>query len=625
MKFLIVLLLVSFKSHADGHEKWISEQGASITTPTETTTVNGKPINFTEDFGLADLRTKNPEQFVHYERYQSTDTAHLERESRRVKAESYKEEGDATRDPLYAEDPIKISRQSFEESSAYMSMADEAFLTRHDAEADDPEAALAKYYGDCEERVVRTKRQTILKERQTCEESKPSEKRYCVRFLKSTKNLQKRRIYLRTKDMVQWDENVHGPYYRTDREGWPEGRHIYGDYRDDINVFRTERYHEYRYQKRETSIGLKTGLVATGWGAISKGEYDAIREGSLGVEEWEGNCTALVEAEERGECRKVSTTCQGGRSKTEGGETFERECWQYEEAYECGFPSANSCQKLREEGCEQSAAICKHEVGGVCYVWDKVYQCSKEGEEEVEGRVLICGGSMPVCLEGECGGSGYLPNQNFMHAVSRLEALKSMSKHIEGDPLKVFKGEEKQCKINMLNFKDCCGNGGGWGVSANLTSCGEEEQTLGEQRDKGLCVASGSYCSEKIPLLGCSAKKHRYCCFPTKLIRIIQEQGRLQLRAKGMGGLDWDGGNCRGLTAEELSQVDFSKIDLREALDEMLQTFEAGKAKADISAQMTRITRGVGRDLSTAPDEKKARRFKTTGITREGFNPKETM
>nr|WP_255573934.1 conjugal transfer protein TraN [Erythrobacter sp. SCSIO 43205] len=45
---------------------------------------------------------------------------------------------------------------------------------------------------------------------------------------------------------------------------------------------------------------------------------------------------------------------------------------------------------------------------------------------------------------------------------------------------------------------------------------------------QGLCAYVGTYCSKKV--LGvCVTKRKAYCCFESKLSRILQEQGRKQL------------------------------------------------------------------------------------------------
>jgi conjugal transfer mating pair stabilization protein TraN len=54
-----------------------------------------------------------------------------------------------------------------------------------------------------------------------------------------------------------------------------------------------------------------------------------------------------------------------------------------------------------------------------------------------------------------------------------------------------------------------------------------------------------------------------YCCFNSKLARIVQEQGRAQLSTfNGWGRASRP--DCRGLTPEEFQVLDFSQIDLSE-------------------------------------------------------------
>ena len=58
-----------------------------------------------------------------------------------------------------------------------------------------------------------------------------------------------------------------------------------------------------------------------------------------------------------------------------------------------------------------------------------------------------------------------------------------------------------------------------------------------------------------------SRDEHVFCCFGTKLARILQENARGQL------GLNWDSpkhANCRGLMIDEISHLDFSKMDFSE-------------------------------------------------------------
>jgi conjugal transfer mating pair stabilization protein TraN len=89
-------------------------------------------------------------------------------------------------------------------------------------------------------------------------------------------------------------------------------------------------------------------------------------------------------------------------------------------------------------------------------------------------------------------------------------------------------------------------------------------------KGKRLCRQIGTYCKKKF--LGvCLVKMTTYCCFGTKLSRLIQEQGRGQL------GISWgtaENPQCQGLTVEQLSRIDFSTVDLSEIFEDMMANFK---------------------------------------------------
>src|SRR3546814_7199286 len=61
-----------------------------------------------------------------------------------------------------------------------------------------------------------------------------------------------------------------------------------------------------------------------------------------------------------------------------------------------------------------------------------------------------------------------------------------------------------------------------------MLGCSREEVLLHQRDSQGLCAYVGTYCSSSF--LGvCLTKKKVYCCFESKLSRILQEQGRQQL------------------------------------------------------------------------------------------------
>jgi len=148
----------------------------------------------------------------------------------------------------------------------------------------------------------------------------------------------------------------------------------------------------------------------------------------------------------------------------------------------------------------------------------------------------------------------------------------------------IFSGKDKRCRPDGIEtgYFDCCGGDDVWFdvggepinpflppdssiVASRIFNCKGEEKELIALNQKGLCHYVGSYCSLEIFGL-CIQRKKTYCCFNSKLGRILQEQGRPTLRAFAPSG-NWGSPkhpNCRGFMPEEFQMLDFSKIDLSE-------------------------------------------------------------
>ena len=103
--------------------------------------------------------------------------------------------------------------------------------------------------------------------------------------------------------------------------------------------------------------------------------------------------------------------------------------------------------------------------------------------------------------------------------------------------------------------------------------CDQEDLETDMLRDSKYCHYVGEYCEKKWPLIGCVQKAKSYCCFNSKLGRIIHEQGRPQLKSftSYPGGVwgDPDSPNCRGFTPEEFQMIDFSRIDFSEYVQDV--------------------------------------------------------
>lgn len=103
-------------------------------------------------------------------------------------------------------------------------------------------------------------------------------------------------------------------------------------------------------------------------------------------------------------------------------------------------------------------------------------------------------------------------------------------------------------------------------VLTELMSCEQSDQTTAVKKDQGICELIGSYCSSKF-LGGCIETTQSYCCFNSKLAKAINIQGKKQL---GITLGHAQAPNCRGLTVEEVMQIDMTRIDLSEFLADIV-------------------------------------------------------
>lgn len=105
-------------------------------------------------------------------------------------------------------------------------------------------------------------------------------------------------------------------------------------------------------------------------------------------------------------------------------------------------------------------------------------------------------------------------------------------------------------------------------ILQEMMACEQQEQILAMRRGQNLCVEVGTYCSQKLPIVKiCIEKTKSYCCYNSRLARIINEQGRAQI------GKSWgspESPNCSGFTQAEFAAIDFSRIDLSEFTSEIM-------------------------------------------------------
>lgn len=102
-------------------------------------------------------------------------------------------------------------------------------------------------------------------------------------------------------------------------------------------------------------------------------------------------------------------------------------------------------------------------------------------------------------------------------------------------------------------------------------ACTDAERMLQMRRGQNLCVYVGNWCSNSF-LGACLTVTEAYCCYNSKLARIINEQGLPQIGRNFGTAQAMD---CKGFTVDELKKLDFSRIDMTEFIKDMTSRVNA--------------------------------------------------
>lgn len=185
--------------------------------------------------------------------------------------------------------------------------------------------------------------------------------------------------------------------------------------------------------------------------------------------------------------------------------------------------------------------------------------------------------SSPAYIDGswQCSPFPCLNNDNFENAGSVMGANDKNNDGWSNDgncagQIYIFGGKDYRCrssdKLFGLTGGGCCDKDK---VALGLISCKDNEKMLAKKNQNELCHYVGEYCSKKIKLgvtKVCVQDSKSYCCFNSKLARIIHEQGRPQL---GMGWGSSSAPDCRGFKPEEFQKLDMSKMDFSSAFKDI--------------------------------------------------------
>ncbi|MFW1160575.1 conjugal transfer protein TraN [Vibrio parahaemolyticus] len=258
-----------------------------------------------------------------------------------------------------------------------------------------------------------------------------------------------------------------------------------------------------------------------------------------------------------------SKTCVYSGYKKVNGFNIYKDCWDWKEIFEIEkikFVEQPECQQLRNDGCGFVGSDCKNfSSDGHCLDEELTFSCPRLTAAR---HVSMCGSQL-VCPDGQCTsefGQEYDPSTDaFKKAATALAVADEISKQFDLDNLTVFKGESKACDKKAAGFSNCCKDSG-WGADIGLASCSNEEKELGLMKEAKRVHFVGDYCAEKV-LGACIRKKYVYCTYPSKLSRILMEQGNAQL-GRGYGGAK--NPDCKGFTLTELENLNFDAMDLSE-------------------------------------------------------------
>lgn len=353
------------------------------------------------------------------------------------------------------------------------------------------------------------------------------------------------------------------------------------------------------------------------------------------------------------QCTRTKSVCVDGPSvKMVDGVPVQRECWKYDNVFDCtSLQATSTCTNPAFGKCSQAGAVnCRlTDSTGHCLSASVDFSCKTA--EAVYGPAVNCGAAT-FCPSGSCYDTSSPPDADFALSVAMLEAGREAGQYLDPMKRKVFVGYDNRCVRKLWGLINCCKGGGtsaassfnnlsvaasavgavgkaafstytydalftadapsvviqgfealfGTGFESGLAAvaagdlsvanflmemvpgpwtlamlaiqfsglleCPESAQITAMKKDANLCHAVGDYCSKRV-LGSCVERTQTYCCFPSRLARIINEQGRAQL------GQSWGSAQnpqCGGFTIAELQSLDFSRMDLSEFYAEIVPT-----------------------------------------------------
>ncbi len=261
-------------------------------------------------------------------------------------------------------------------------------------------------------------------------------------------------------------------------------------------------------------------------------------------------------------------------------------CYTEDPQSDCGRLEANPQCRWKYDNC-----LDEEPSGDGCKMMEKVYRCPVPEGTVQQPPKYVCGDDI-YCINGDCEAIHREASSEFKDALTALHAIDTAGKDFDADDMHVFPGTRDTCHKPIFGVVNCCagkvsgllplGIGGAAltgalngnvaalaGVATQFLTtflCSTEEKMLDVKDRMGFCTFVGSYCSSSV--LGvCTTKRKAYCCFESKLSRILQEQGRPQIN-KPFGKPKSE--QCEGFTVDEFSRLDLSVMDFTDVYSDFM-------------------------------------------------------
>lgn len=316
-------------------------------------------------------------------------------------------------------------------------------------------------------------------------------------------------------------------------------------------------------------------------------------------------------------CGAGPRVCSGppGTRIIDGMEVY-RECWDYTVTYACIQPTVtDTCGDAAAKGGKLTSSSCLQWVSidssfPICITEERQY--TFETKPPSTSTKTDCG-SQQFCIEGNCFDVGSSGDPDFPKAVAGMEAAREAGAYMDEGSLQLFLGQDNRCSKDVV--LNCCKAKGGGGskwtnsavaggslymydvlgvgvgrspifglgfdpvalslrmadkIIALMLKCDKSEALLSVKRDNRLCHYVGNYCTRKLNLLFtkiCLQHKETYCCYNSKISRILNEA--FQASSSGMGWGAPEAPMCSGMTIAQFQSLDLAKIDFSEFYDDI--------------------------------------------------------